>query len=244
MPWGCLQDTNVAGDVILLSDFHPRSQEVCDSFAPASKKCEVRGKQPDALDTFLRCANQHIGVWCVFYGKEHKEERIHALAALGRIHEARPELFTLRIIVCAWGEMARRYIAAVKEGARKMVRMLPETVRKGEFRRKALTPMSDGRSRWGYPTTFLMEHPAGYWQSLDIPRLEEKVSRSTWQTFLVLQPKRPAAGGNEDHPGDMQPEQEVRLPNDEYPAGHPLSDAERKACRNHRYKSTSDGRYL
>ena len=55
-----------------------------------------------------------------------------------------------------------------------MARKLPETVRKGDIRRKSLTPMSDGRSRCEYPTTFLMEHPTGYWQSIAAPRLEEK----------------------------------------------------------------------
>ena len=124
-----------------------------------------------------------------------------------------------------------------------MVRILPETVRKGERRMEALTLMSDGRSRWEYPTTFLMEHPAGFWQSIAVPRLEEKVPRSTWQTFLGLRPKRPTEGGNEEELGDTQDAQAVRLPNSECPAGHPLTDAEHRACRNRRHKSTSDGRY-
>ena len=38
---------------------------------------------------------------------------------LGELHESHHELITLRILVCAWGEMAYRYIAAVKEGKRK-----------------------------------------------------------------------------------------------------------------------------
>ena len=104
--------------------------------------------------------------------------------AIERLHEAHPDLRTLNVLVSSWGEMTFRYIASAKEGTSKNVMTLPETVRKGEFRRKALMPMSDGRSRWESPTTFLMGHPTGYWQSIDVPRLGEKVSRNTWKTFL------------------------------------------------------------
>ena len=124
-----------------------------------------------------------------------------------------------------------------------MVRMLPEAVRKGEFRRKALTPMADGRSRWEYPTTFLMEHPAGYWLSIAVPRLEEKVSRSTWETFLGVAPKRLAAGGGEEPVAELV-EVVSRIPDSDYPAGQPLTEIEQKACRNHRPKSLTDGKYL
>ena len=125
-----------------------------------------------------------------------------------------------------------------------MVRILPETVRRGEFRRKALTPMADGRSRWGYPTTFLMERPTGFRQAIAIPRLGEKVSRSTWQTFLGLSSKRPTDGGHEAASDYKMHEQEIRLPNNEYHAGKQLTDAEHRACRNHRPESLNDGRFL
>ena len=142
-----------------------------------------------------------------------------------------------------WEEMTFRYIAAVKEGARKMARMLPETVRKGEFRRKALTPMADGRSRWEYPTAFLTVHPAGFWQSIAVPRLEEKVSRNTRLTFLGLPSKRPTAGGHEANADEIV-ELDVRPPNSDYPAGQPLTEAEHRSCRNHRPKSLQGVRFL
>ena len=140
LTWGCLQDTNVPDETILLSDRHPRPQETYDTFSPSGKKYETRGKQPETIDQFLRCTKQHIAIWRMMYGQEHKEERTHAMSTMERLREAHPDLFTLTTIVGAWGEMAFRYIAAVKEGGRKAARMLPETVRKGELRRKALTP--------------------------------------------------------------------------------------------------------
>ena len=53
------------------------------------------------------------------------------MLVLERLHESHPDLFTMQIIVSAWEDMTFRYTDAVKEGTRKMVRMLPETVRKG-----------------------------------------------------------------------------------------------------------------
>ena len=89
---------------------------------------------------------------------------------LDRLHEAHPDLSTIQIIAEAWKNMTFRYIAPLKEWDRKMVRMFPETVRKGELRRKALTPMEDGRARWGYPTTFPMGNPAGSWHPIAVAR--------------------------------------------------------------------------
>ena len=164
------------------------------------------------------------------------------MATLERLREAHPDLFTLPVIAGAWGEMTYRYVAAVKEGTRKMLRMLPEAVRKGELRRKALTPMPDGRSRWGYPATFLMEHPTGFWLSLDVPRLGEKVSRNTWKAFVGIQPKRPDGGTEDAIVNAVAPI--VRVPDSDYPAGHPPTETELKACRNHRPKSLPDGKYI
>ena len=141
--------------------------------------------------------------------------------------------------------MTFRYVAAVQECTRKMVRMLPETVRKGEFRRKAMTPMADGRPRWEFPTTFLMEHPAGFWQSIAVPRLEEKVSMNTWKTFLGMKPKRPTAGGNEEWDiALLANAPTTRIHDTEYPAAQPLTEAEQEERRNHRPKSLVDGRFL
>ena len=160
------------------------------------------------------------------------------LATVKKIREAHPDSLTIAIVVADWQEMTYLYIADIKEGTRKMMRMLPETVRKGEFRRKALTPMPDGRSRWAYPTTFLMEHHTGFWQGIDVPRLEEKVSRSTWKACLAPITKRNAAGGEETQETTVAP---GRV---EYPSGKPLSLEETTAFRGVRPKSLVGGSFL
>ena len=66
-------------------------------------KFEPRNKRPDSLDISLRCAKQHIGIWCMIYGNEHREERIQATHTLERLHGARTDLFTISALANAWG---------------------------------------------------------------------------------------------------------------------------------------------
>ena len=86
-----------------------------------------------------------------------------------------------------------------------------------------------------------MEHPTGYWQSVEVPRLGEKVSRITWKSPIGLQQKRPAAGGDENSSG-LGDEPTIRVPDSDYPSGKPLTESEKMACRNHRPKSITDGK--
>ena len=176
LTWGTIDDTDVGEEVLLLPDRYPVAQEVYDRFAITGMKYEARGEQPTTLEYFARCTKQHIAIWCLCFGVHRKEERMTATHTLEKLHEAHPDLFSTAIIVEAWGEMTYRYIAEIKEDAWKMVRMLPATVRKGESRRKAVTPMQDGRSRWGYPATFLTERPTGFCQGIAVPRFEAKES--------------------------------------------------------------------
>ena len=77
--------------------------------------------------------------------------------------------------------MTYRYVSDVMDGVRRLIRMLPDNVRKTDYRRKALTPGPQGRPRWGFPTTCLMGHHTGYWQAIAIPKMEEKISKCAWK---------------------------------------------------------------
>ena len=70
-----------------------------------------------------------------------------------RIYEAQPDVSPLHFPISCWGAMALRYVSDVMDGVRRFVRMLPDNVRKTEYRRKALTPRPQGRPRWEFPTT-------------------------------------------------------------------------------------------
>ena len=144
LAWGALDDSVASDDVLLVPDCYPSSQPAYESSGCSRKHVGPRGAMSAALDSPSKCAKKQIAIWRLGFGMGHSEGRILALTTLGETHESHPELFTIKLSVAPWGEMTYRYIDEMKEGARKMVRMLPETVRKGEFRRKALTPMPDG----------------------------------------------------------------------------------------------------
>ena len=185
LSWGEVDDSSVGEEVVLLSDCYPVSQDVYDVFAVNRGKYDPRGEHPVSLGLFLRCAKQHIMIWRTFFGSERRVGRVAAMGALGKLHEAHPDLFIIPAIVSAWAEMTCRYVTDVKECTRKMVRMLPETVREGEFRRKSLSPMSDGRSRWGYPTTFLYD--ASNWVLVE--RCSASPGRKSVAFYLVNIPQ-------------------------------------------------------
>ena len=238
LTFGTINDTTVGEEALMLPDSYTVDQEVYDRFTITVEKYEVRGKKPTTLAFFAWCSEQHIAICCLFFGVHRKEARMTSMHTLEKPREDRPDLFQISIIVAAWGEMTYRYIAEIKEGTRKMARALPDTVSKGEFRRKALTQMLAGRSRWEYPKTFLMDHPTGFWESIAVPLLGEKAPMSTWETLLTPGIKRSASCGEETKDLPMTP---VRP---EYPAGTPLSLEETKDFRVFRPKSMAGGRFL
>lgn len=99
MPCGFLQEEKVPGEPILLWGCHQKPQELYDSFGSTGEKYETRGKQRESLDQFIRCTKEHIGIWCLLYGQEHKEKRTQAMLTLERLREAHPDLVTLPAIV-------------------------------------------------------------------------------------------------------------------------------------------------
>ena len=117
------------------------------------------------------------------------------------------------------------------------MRILPDIAKKTDFRRKALNPTSTGSTRWGLPTAWLMNHATGYWQSVAIPMLEDRVSRSTWGAFVFEMWDKSRSAGEEDS------EMPTKRPGEEYPAGMPLRQDEIKAARNPRPKSGETGDY-
>ena len=118
------------------------------SLSPLGKEYGRRAHHPDKLALSLLRTRRGVGFWRLLIGLEHTGERINAPNTLERLREARPDLYAVRIIANASCDMAQRYIAAIRKGDRKMVRIPPDAVRKCDFRRKPLTPMADGRSRW------------------------------------------------------------------------------------------------
>ena len=120
--------------------------------------------------------------------------------------------------------MENRYVSDVADGVRRLMRTLPDTVRKTEPRRMALTPGPSGRPRWGFPAAWLMDLHAGYWGSISTPKMEEKIPKSSWES-VSREPAKTLRGAGEG--GDL-PSNKLKYSDggtrnaSAYPAGIPL----------------------
>ena len=160
--WGAINADKPGEDSLTLEDCIPCTYEAYDAFVPDGQKNETRGKQPQTIDMFTRAEKQHVELPALFFGREHAPERLEAIAISQQLHEAQPEVSPLHFPIDAWGAMEFRYISDVMDGARRLLRMLPDNARGTEYRRKALSPGVHGEPLWEFPTTWLMDHHAGY----------------------------------------------------------------------------------
>ena len=148
LQWGSLSSEGVHDETLLIGDFTPWSQEAYDKYQPDAKKNEARRKQALSIGKFAKAGRQHTLMFGLLHGKEHCEERIACILELGRLHESRPEIFTVEFATDAFGEMNFHYIAQIKEGTRKVIRMGAGGVKNPSFARIALNS-SDGKGpKW------------------------------------------------------------------------------------------------
>ena len=171
-----------------------------------------------------------------------------------RLRESHPDLFTVQTLVRTWGAMNFRYVAGAKEGTRRLVRTLPDSMKKVDFRRRALTPLQSGKSLWEFPATWLMSNEAWCWQSCVVPKSEDKLSRATWRTVLSLPAHKSKAGGGVDQ-SEQPTEKKTELSSApvytvkkdpsiaplaaKYPSGRPLREEEMKSPRNYKPRNVS-----
>ena len=76
-----------------------------------------------------------------------------------RIRESHPGVSPLHFLITCWEAMAYRYVSDVMNGVRRLMRILPDNVRKTEYRRKALTPGPNGATSEGFPNYLADEPP-------------------------------------------------------------------------------------
>ena len=243
-----MSEEHFPDDTVFLGDCFTWAQESYDTFAADGEKLEGWGKQPYWLDRFIRAAKQNVELFGLRYGAEHKPGGLGALDVTERLHGSHPDLVTAQTLVRTLDAMNFRYVAEVKEGARRLVRMLPGSVEKVDFLRNALAPMKSGKPLCGPPSTWLMENESGYWKSCVAPKLEDKVPRATRRTVLSFPAHKSKAGGMSDlfevPPVQMgtsgAPTFSVTngAPNSphavKYPDGRPLREEEIKAARSHK----------
>ena len=194
---------------------------------------------------FTRAAKQQVGRFALFFGREHAPERLEVIGIPQQIHESQPEVSPLHFLIEAWEAVTYRYISDVMDGTRRLLRMLPDSVRKTEYRRKSLPPGPRGQPRWEFPTTWLMGHHTGYCLSIAIPKMEEKVAKSPWKAALHQPAKQLRAAGEASSPKDTAVADS--LPTGKatpYPPGMPLRPDEIQRARGHLPKSLEGGESL
>ena len=248
MCWGSMTSENVDDNTLLVTDFIPVLQEAYEKFQPEGKKNEIRKKQVLSIEKWVKAAKQHTMMFGLLHGLEHQKERAECILEMERVHEARPDLFSVETISAAFEEMNYVYCAQIREGTRKIMRLGGEGMKKPAFARIALNPTVSNKTRWEYPTVFLMHHDSGLWLARIVPRMEEKVSKATWKA-LTEQEKRKGAGGSGadlEEEKDLEPDRAVVEKGNRkiYPSGKPLRLEERDLSRKFRPKSTSTGDYL
>ena len=155
----------------------------------------------------------------------------------------------METISAAYEEMNSVYCAQIREGARKIIRLGGDGMKKPAFARIALNPTVGDRTRREYPTVFLMRRDSGLWLALIVPRMEEKVSKATWKALAEQEKRKGARGSGSDVlETEKGPEPEMNVVGKDkrktYLPGKPLKLEERDLSREFRPKSASTGDYL
>ena len=89
---------NIDDNTLLVTDFIPMAQEVYEKFQPDGKKNEIRKKQALSIEKWAISENQHTMMFSLLHGQEHHKERTDCILEMERVHEARPDLFSVDTI--------------------------------------------------------------------------------------------------------------------------------------------------
>ena len=219
-------------------------------------RLEEKKSEPHTMSCFISSAKQQIKLFCLLYGEEHREERKNALKKFQKLHEEKPDLFTVAFLVKTWNRMWAEFGEAVREGVRALLRILPEGANREALITLALSPYKRSSKRiWRWPDVFNFESSRGMWCGRILPELEEDLEQSrikgTRQTLnnadpLILPPtdtrrqRRPPSGrtGNSKAPAVSVPaahpagSKKVEFPPDSgYPLGKRLRASEFDASK-------------
>ena len=130
----------------------------------------------------------------LFIGNERRKGRLGAVEVFHQNPRSDAGCFPFTLPHFRPGAMDYRYISEVMDGARRLLRMPPDSVRKTEYRREASAPGTDGRPRWEFPTVWLMGIHTVYSQSIALPTVQGAIPKETWNGVLhsPAKPRREA----------------------------------------------------
>ena len=194
---------NVKGDgtdevSITLADCFALDSQKYRAYKWDGEKLESPNKEPHTMSCFISSAKQQITLFCMLYGWEHKKERKDALKRYERLHERKPDLFTVAFLVECWNRTWFEYTECIREGVRTLIRMSPEGTSRDAFIRLALSPhRKTGTRVWRWPNVFSFTSSSGAWKGRILPEIEEQLEAARINGSALLR-HTPTTG---DHPG-------------------------------------------
>ena len=171
----------------LLGDFLHSDRETIEDFVLNDTRPEPKPKQPATVHMFSKCATNQTNYFGLVYGTNHVKERMDAIRFLMRLREDTPRLFTVSFLTSVWEQLNADYTNKIVEGVRRLRQIGSITDTKHDLRRAALTVVGTGpgaRPVWQYPKSFSMESSEGYWMRVVVPKMEDAVEKSGFQSAL------------------------------------------------------------
>ena len=179
--WGT-QDKHSLG----AGDFIQYTDAELDAYASEARNPkhghDQRPAPPQRLDDWEARVKRQTDTWCLLYGEEWREVKVHAATLLAEWHQQSPHRWPLHVAQEVWEELHWRFFEELKELLRQLkVEAKRESMTLQEIRFHALLPGPDGRAWLSLPKTFDLLNPAGWFKTEVEPRIERRQERILWR---------------------------------------------------------------
>ena len=161
-------------NALMSNDFIPRHAAKLEEFRAPVDKLGVRGK-PHAIIYLVRASiEQRNRFFGAIYGQAHISERGNDRLLVLELHRRREIFYTDEVAHMAFEEMVRKFAHLVEEGARRVLRVTLNGIRRDLLAEYALLPREDGIPEWVFPNSFGALSETGFWQAKFIPLIDDK----------------------------------------------------------------------
>ena len=226
------RDTNHMPDYCLgVADFPKTTQEQFDAWIPPTDRNlrEKRPKGPITMAVWADQAARHTRAFCLIVGQQHSDERVAAQKDVENLHEGDPHKWPPEEIFSVWEELQWDWVEGMKGLLRRLLlEMGDQNPAASDLAAFALSDGPDGRPRLVFPTTFQLEDPEGYFQTIVLVRKERQVQSHLWKSARLahLAASKGARAGKEEGPPPMLTIQKLGRA----PMGRHLSGREQRAA--------------
>ena len=169
------------------------------------QQAEQRPPMPTRYEDWLSRVKRQNDIWALVYGAEWRGVREHAAQVLGEWHLGSPHKWPIQVVCEVWEELHWRFVEELKDELRKIKKLSGrESMTLQDLKFYALMPDEEGNPALSLPRTFDLHHPAGWFVTEVLPRIERRQERMLWKMTWEGPTKQrvsgqPAGGG--DHVG-------------------------------------------